>query len=223
LERIIDLFKSVADGLVEDAMDDLSTNWNTGDNTGRNLDGINNILPTSLTGNDHGGITYTGNTFWQPEIVAGSAGPNSSWLTDRLERTQSTILACMRGSGRNSPTWATTDKATWSELDQAVVANERYDLRPSGDGRGAGGSAEKPLLIHGLPHHWDSDAQADVIRYYNKHDIVLASMHDESEGLWAMKRDDNPTHFFMRALAIWFLGRTIVRNPRNFAILNTGA
>jgi hypothetical protein len=215
-EKIFDLYKSEVDGLMEAGMNTLSTDVQSGNGVGRNMLGVNNILTTTATAN-WAGIAQTGNTFWQHEVVDGDAGPNTSWDTDKLERLKTAGLACSRGSGKHTPDFMFTTKTVFGEIDSALVAIERHGPNFEGQ-RGIGGSADKPLLVHGMELYWDADAEASVVRLYNSNSICFAIQAPEGE-LWTVKEDENPTGYFATTIAILFLGQVMIENPREFCIV----
>ena len=119
------------------------------------------------------------NSYWQAQELSGTGGPNSSFLTDALERLALGYVTAGRGSrvrgkGGKIQAWITT-RAAWNIIHSAIQTNERFGVMGDPNTAQAGFTS---LMVMGIPVFWSDSATAAVVYGLNFDHLELGCTHE---------------------------------------------
>lgn len=166
-DAIYDMSKNMTEAMAEDGKDDFHYACHNGTGTGRQIKGINSLLPISY--GTVGGIAQTGNTWWQHVLLDAQAGPNTNATTDLRERIRTALITADRGDANGAPTFGITDLTIYGKLVDVHQTNERY----SATGRDLSGELEF-INVHNVPIYYDKQAQSNSLRLINPKKMKMA-------------------------------------------------
>lgn len=166
-EAIYDMSAEKTKSMTEDGKDEFHYEMHNGDGAGRRIKGVESLLPTTY--GTVGGLTQTGNTWWQHALLDAAAGPNTNATTDLLERIRVALITANRGDSAGAPTFGITDTTIYGKLVDAHQSNERYTAA----GRDISGELEF-IRVHNVPIYYDKQAETNVTRLFNPKKLKLA-------------------------------------------------
>lgn len=130
-------------------------------NSGKDMDGLANLVSTTPTTGTVGGINRANFSFWRNQQTAGT---QSSAAFDNLRAAMRSIYnLCSNGVGDQHPTFFVTTRTVFEAYEGLLIANERFTDKSSGDG----GFKNEVLKFKGAKGSYDNDATAGELRFLN--------------------------------------------------------
>ncbi len=156
-----DIMEKMEDGAFDDG---------TADN-GKGFEGLEAFVKATGT---YANISQT-NAYWAAQVVAGNAGPNTSFATDAIERMATAFVQAGRGGSTRGKAgqihcWI-TDRDTWVIVHSKIQTNERFGYAADKNTAEAG---FENILVMGRPMYWSDSATATKMYGKNLDTIELA-------------------------------------------------
>ena len=130
-------------------------------NSGKDTDGLGNLVATAPTTGTVGAINRANFTFWRNQQTAGT---QSAAAFDNLRASMRSIYnLCSNGVGDAHPTFAVTTRTVFEGYEGLLIANERFTDKSSGEG----GFSNDVLKFKGAKISYDNDATASELRFLN--------------------------------------------------------
>ena len=130
-------------------------------NSGKDLSGLGNLVPTDPTTGTLQGISLANFSFFRSQQTAGT---QSSAAFDNLRAAMRSVYnLCSNGVGDAHPTFAVTTRTVFEGYEGLLIANERFTDKSSGEG----GFANDVLQFKGTKISYDNDATAAEMRFLN--------------------------------------------------------
>jgi len=174
-------------------------------NTGKDMDGLGNLVATAPTTGTVGGINRANFTFWRNQQTAGT---NSSAAFDNLRAAMRSIYnLCSNGVGNDHPSFAVTTRTVFEAYEGLLIANERFTSKAEGDG----GFKNEVLKFKGAKISYDPDATAAELRFLNPKYLKLVY----KTGAWMKMRPAiNPANQTIDIVLVRTMCNLIATSPR---------
>jgi hypothetical protein len=174
-------------------------------NSGKDMDGVGNLIATAPTSGTVGGINRANFSFWRNQQTAGT---QSSAAYDNLRAAMRSIYnLCSNGVGDQHPTFAWTTRTIFEAYEGLLIANERFTDKSSGEGA----FKNEVLKFKGAKISYDNDATAAELRFANPKFLKLVY----KRGSWMKARPGvHPANQTIEVILIRTMCNLIATNPR---------
>lgn len=136
-------------------------------NSGKDCDGLGNLVATDPTTGTVGGINRANFSFWRSQQTSGA---QSSAAFDNLRAAMRSIYnLCSNGVGDQHPTFAVTTRTVFEGYEGLLLANERFTDKSDGDG----GFKNEVIKFKGSKISYDVAATASELRFLNPRFLKL--------------------------------------------------
>lgn len=174
-------------------------------NSGKDLDGLGNLVATDPTTGTVGGINRANFSFWRSKQAS---GVQTAAAFDNLRAVMRSIYnQCSNGVGDQHPTFAVTTRTVFEGYEGLLIANERFTDKSSGEGA----FKNEVLKFKGAKISYDNDATAGELRFLNPRFLKLVY----KTGAWMKARASvNPANQFVDIILIRSMCNLIATAPR---------
>ena len=173
--------------------------------SGKDCDGLANLVATTPTSGTVGGINRANFTFWRSQQTSGA---NSSAAFDNLRAAMRSIYnLCSNGVGDQHPTFGVTTRAVFEGFEGLLLANERFTDKKDGDG----GFKNEVIKFKGAMLSYDNDNTAAELRFLNPKYLKLVY----KTGSWMKARPGvHPANQTIEVILIRSMFNLIATQPR---------
>jgi hypothetical protein len=205
--QVFDLDRAKLENLRMSLRSDLNSDMHAdgSGNSGKDMDGLGNLVATTPTSGTVGGINRSNFTFWRNQSTSGA---NSSAAFDNLRAAMRSIYnLCSNGVGDEHPSFAVTTRTVFEAYEGLLIANERFTDKSSGDGS----FKNEVLKFKGAKISYDNDATAAELRFLNPRFLKLVY----KTGSWMKMRPAvNPANQTIDIVLVRTMCNLIATSPR---------
>ena len=165
--RKFDVLAAKIDNAINSAKDSLNTAafGNGTGNGGKDIHGLQQLVPDDPTTGTVGGINRATFSFWRSKAII-DTGTAFNQLRANM---RSIYNQCSRGAFSEHPTTIITTRTVMEGYEGLLTANERFDSKESGDG----GFKNEVLKFKGAKMAYDEACGADRMYFLNEKSIKL--------------------------------------------------
>ena len=174
-------------------------------NSGKDMDGLGNLVATAPTSGTVGGINRANFSFWRNQQTSGA---QTSAAFDNLRAAMRSVYnLCSNGVGDQHPSFAVTTRTVFEGYEGLLIANERFTDKSSGEGA----FKNEVLKFKGAKISYDNDATAAELRFLNPRFLKLAY----KRGSWMKMRPAiNPANQTIDVVLVRTMCNLIATQPR---------
>jgi hypothetical protein len=179
-------------------------------NSGKDLDGLGNLVASTPTSGTVGGINRANFSFWRNQQTAGT---QSAAAYDNLRAAMRSIYnLCSNGVADAHPTFGVTTRTVFEAYEGLLLANERFSSKSEGDG----GFKNEVIKFKGAKLSYDNDATAAELRFLNPKFIKLVY----KTGAWMKMRPAvQPANQTIDVVLVRTMCNLIATQPRRLGVV----
>lgn len=178
--------------------------------TGKNMNGLPDLVSATPTSGSVGGIDRGSFTFWRNQQTAGT---QTTSAFDNLRAAMRSIYnLCSNGVGDQHPTFIATTRTVFEGYDGLLLANERFTDKSSGEGD----FKNEVLKFKGAAISYDNDCGSGLMYFLNPKFLKLVY----KTGQWMkMLPSVRPANQTIDVHLIRTMCQLIATNPRRLGVV----
>jgi hypothetical protein len=212
-----DLIGALVENGIESHKNDISTAMfgdGTG-NSGKNINGLRNLVPQDPSSGIVGGINRGTFTFWRSLAYSGAKTTNDfDNLRARMRTAWNTQSGGVTG---NEPTFGVTTQTVFEGYESLLVPNERYDMDDKKNGADLGYNGAK-ISFKGTKLSYDLACPTGFMWLLNEKFIHLYA----ASGIFMkLGKEQEPINQHIRVRKVHSILQMVVRQPRRLACIHS--